>query len=116
MTQSTTTVIFDDGCPTCQVGMDMAEYLDTANTIEFVGMNTDEGKKLITQHGLDMERSAYAIHDGSIMQKAAFMREVFGRSGIRGWLISLPFRIPYFSDRAYDLLARHRKHRTTTKR
>ncbi len=109
-------VVFDDGCPTCTVGMEFAEAHDTEKLLTFVGMNTEEGKSLIEKHKLDMNASAYVLRDdGSHAEKSEMIREVLAHNGPLGFMFSLPFRIPYLSDALYDLLALHRKHVTKTK-
>lgn len=82
--------------------------------MEFIGMNTNEGARLIDEHHLDMSQSAYLIDGTKIEGKAGFMREVFRRGGIIGTLISVPFYIPYLGTLLYRLLAAHRTHVTTT--
>lgn len=107
------TVVFDDKCPTCTVGMNVADALDSHDAVEFVGMNTERGKALIQQHNLDMNASAYAFHaDGTKTEKSRMMRDVLAHNGILGFLLSLPFRIPFVSDKVYSVLALHRKHVT----
>ena len=107
-------VIYDDGCPTCSVGIAFADKLDHTDSMELIGMNTEEGKRIVSDRGLNMTESAYVIDGESISGKAAFMREVFRRGGLIGLLISLPFRVPYFGNVLYRLLALHRKHITRT--
>jgi predicted DCC family thiol-disulfide oxidoreductase YuxK len=107
-------VIYDDGCPTCTVGISLAGTLDHADSMEFIGMNTDAGKHIIAEKGLDMVESAYVIDGERVEGKAAFMREVFSRGGVIGFLISLPFRIPIIGNAIYYLLALHRAHVTKT--
>lgn len=107
-------VIYDDGCPTCTVGISIADKLDHADSMEFIGMNTDAGKRIIAEKDLDMLESAYLIDGDSVAGKAAFMREVFRRGGVFGFLISLPFRIPLLGNALYRLLALHRRHVTKT--
>jgi len=108
-------VVFDDGCPTCTLGKNMSERLDTTHSIEFIGMNTENGKRLITEHGLNMTESAYAIQENTISGKSGMVRRVLAYNGIIGAILSIPFRIPWFSDKLYDLLALHRKHVTTSR-
>ena len=108
-------VIYDDGCPTCTVGVHLAHGMDLREELELIGMNTEEGKRVIVEHGLDMERSAYVIEDGVIGERAHMMRDVLSRAGFIGLLLSLPFRIPYVGNALYDVLALHRKHVTKTK-
>lgn len=111
------TVIFDDGCPTCRVGMEFAQTHGGSESLEFVGMNTEEGKALIEKHQLDMNASAYVVHDdGSRAEKARMMVEIFSRAGFLGLLASLPFRVPIVGDWMYSLLALHRKHVTKTEK
>lgn len=105
-------VIYDDGCPTCTVGISIADKLDHAGSMEFIGMNTEAGKRIIAEKGLDMAESAYVVDGDTVEGKAAFMREVFSRGGIIGFCISLPFRIPVLGNALYRLLALHRKHVT----
>lgn len=107
-------VIYDDGCPTCRVGISLAEKLDREHGMEFVGMNTDAGRAIIAEKKLDMAESAYLVDGDSVAGKAAFMREVFSRGGLIGVLISLPFRVPYVGNALYRLLALHRRHVTKT--
>lgn len=107
-------VIYDDGCPTCTVGISIADRLDHADSMEFIGMNTDAGKQIIAEKGLDMMESAYVVDGDAVAGKAAFMREVFSRGGVVGTLISLPFRIPILGNALYRLLALHRRHVTKT--
>ncbi len=109
-------VVYDDGCPTCTVGKDFAESHDTDGALKFVGMNTEEGKTLIEKHQLDMNASAYVLReDGTRAGKAEMIREVLAHNGPLGFVLSLPFRVPYLSDVLYDLLALHRKHVTKSK-
>jgi predicted DCC family thiol-disulfide oxidoreductase YuxK len=108
-------VIYDDGCPTCTVGMHIAHAIDHNDSLEFIGMNTEEGKRVIQEHGLDMEKSAYVIDGDAISGRAQMMRDVLARGGVIGFLLSLPFRIPLIGNALYDLLALHRKHVTRTK-
>lgn len=107
------TVVYDDDCPTCTVGKDLSASLDHKHTINFVGMNTEEGTSLVQKHQLDMSKSAYALHaDGSKSSKSRMVRDVLARNGLIGAMLSLPFRIPYLGDMLYDVLALHRR-RTT---
>ena len=108
-------VIYDDHCPTCRIGISLADSLDRTGTLEFIGMNTEEGAELVREHSLDMSASAYILDGSKIEGKAAFMRTLFRRGGFLGFLISLPFRIPYVGTTLYSLLARHRAHVTTSK-
>lgn len=108
------TVVYDDGCPTCTVGKNMAERLDHAHAITFVGMNTDAGKALVQQHQLDMDSSAYAISERETLSKAAMVKSVLSHNGFVGMLLSLPFRIPWLGDKLYDVLVLHRNHVTTS--
>lgn len=109
-------VIYDDGCPTCTVGMHLAEGIDRTKSLDFIGMNTDEGQRIIATHQLDMHRSAYVIDGENISGRAEMMREVLSRGGSIGFLLSLPFRVPYLGNALYDLLARHRAHVTKSER
>lgn len=110
-------VIYDDGCPTCTVGMEFAEKHDSDGAFTFVGMNTEEGQALIVKHQLDMSASAYVVHDdGSHAEKARMMVEIFSRAGFLGLLVSLPFRVPILGNWLYGLLALHRKHATKTEK
>lgn len=105
-------VVYDDACPTCTIGKNIAEKLDRHHAVEFVGMHTDEGNRIVTEHALDMERSAYALTENGISQKARMMRAVLAHNGVIGFLVSLPFRIPWLGDRLYELIASHRRHIT----
>lgn len=105
-------VIYDDGCPTCTVGMHLAEGIDHTKSLDFIGMNTEEGRRIISEHKLDMRRSAYVIDGENISGRADMMRKILSHGSIIGFLLSLPFRIPYLSNALYDLLARHRAHVT----
>jgi len=107
------TVVYDDGCPACTVGKNFSEKLDQEKSMEFVGMNSEQGRALIRQHDLDMNASAYAFReDGSKTARSRMMRDVLARNGWLGFLFSLPFRIPLLGDKLYDVLARHRRHTT----
>ena len=107
------TVVFDDACPTCTVGKNFAQAHDKASALDFVGMHSERGQTLIRQHGLNMSDSAFAFHvDGSRTEKSQMIRDVLAHNGVIGFLLGLPFRIPYISDKLYDLLALHRRHRT----
>ncbi len=75
-------------------------------------MNTEEGKKLVTEHSFNMSESAYAIHENTISRKSEMMRDVLAHNGIIGAILSVPFRIPWLGNKLYDLLALHRKHVT----
>ncbi len=109
-------VVFDDGCPTCTVGMEFAEAHDSKKALTFVGMNTEEGKALIEKHQLDMSASAYVVQgDGTRVEKARMMVEVLSHNGLLGFVLSIPFRVPYLSDWLYNMLALHRKHVTKSK-
>ncbi len=109
-------VVFDDGCPTCTVGMEFAEAHDSKKALTFVGMNTEEGKALIEKNQLDMNASAYVLHeDGTRVEKARMMVEVLSHNGLLGFLLSIPFRMPYVSDWLYNVLTLHRKHVTKSK-
>lgn len=106
-------VVFDDRCPTCATGKRFAESFDQDKRIDFVGMNTERGKALIQERGLDMGRSAYALHaDGSTAEKSHMVRDVLARNGLVGFFLSLPFRIPHIGDTLYTVLALHRRHTT----
>lgn len=109
-------VIYDDGCPTCTLGVHFAEGIDLRKELEFVGMNTTEGQRVISEHGLDMKKSAYVIENGAVSERAHMMRDVLARGGFIGLLLGLPFRVPYLGNALYDLLALHRRHVTRTKR
>lgn len=110
-------VVYDDGCPTCTVGMEFAKKLDGEEVLEFVGMNTEKGGELVRTHGLDMNASAYVLHsDGSRTEKAKMMVEVLSHTGGLGFLLGLPFRVPFFGERLYYLLTLHRKHVTKSKK
>ena len=108
-------VVFDDGCPTCTLGKNMSERLDTTHSIEFIGMNTEHGKRLITANGLNMTESAYAIQENTISGKSEMARRVLAHNGIIGAILSIPFRIPWLSDKFYDVLALHRRHVATSR-
>lgn len=108
-------VIYDDGCPTCTVGKNAAERLDTNRSIEFIGMNTEHGKQLIAEHDLNMNESAYALDKNGISKRSAMVRRVLARGGAVGAILSAPFRIPWLSDKLYDVLALHRRHITTSR-
>jgi len=108
-------VIYDDKCPTCTVGMHLAEGIDHTQSLDFIGMNTEEGQRIIAEHTLDMRRSAYVIDGKNIFGRADMMREVLSHGSIVGFLLSLPFRVPYLGNALYDLLARHRAHVTRSK-
>lgn len=111
------TVVYDDGCPVCTVGKNTANALDREDAVDFVGMNTERGKTFIAQHNLDMNASAYALHeDGRITEKSQMVRDVLEHNGILGYLSSLPFRVPYFNDTLYDFLAWTRWHATKSKK
>ena len=111
------TVVFDDKCPMCKVGMDVSGALDQEDSIDFVGMNTERGKAMIQRHGLDMNKSAYAFHmDGTMTEKSHMMRDILSRNGTLGFLMSLPFRVPYFGEVLYKLLATIRWHITSSPR
>ena len=107
------TVIFDDECSLCTAGRNFASKFDRNKTIQFIGMNTERGKELIDRHHLDMNQSAYAFReDGSRAEKSYMVRDVLAQNGLVGFLLSLPFRIPYVSDKLYDFLAQIRWHTT----
>jgi predicted DCC family thiol-disulfide oxidoreductase YuxK len=110
------TVVFDDGCPMCTVGMNVADSLDGKDAVEFVGMNTERGKTLVQEHKLDMNASAYAFRaDGTRTEKSQMMRDVLANNGVLGFIMSLPFRIPYLNDILYRILAWTRWHITKSK-
>lgn len=104
------TVVYDDDCPTCTVGKNISEKLDKKQAIDFVGMNTERGRTLAHEHNLDVRASAYAIKDGVVAGKSQMVRTVLAHNGILGFLVSLPFRIPWLGDRLYELIVRHRSH------
>jgi predicted DCC family thiol-disulfide oxidoreductase YuxK len=107
------TVVYDDGCPTCTVGVEFAKKLDGKEALEFVGMNTEKGKQLVQENGLDMNASAYVLHsDGSRTEKARMMVEVLSHNGLIGFVLSLPFRVPVVGELLYYLLTLHRRHLT----
>jgi predicted DCC family thiol-disulfide oxidoreductase YuxK len=110
------TLVYDDGCPTCTVGVTIAKKLDKNGSLILVGMNTEEGRELVHKHGLDMNSSAYALSEnGSITAKAQMAKDVLANKGLGGFLLSLPFRLPSpIADRLYWLLAQHRRHTTKT--
>lgn len=111
------TVVFDDKCPTCTVGVNASAALDTDKTVEFVGMNTERGQAMVKEHNLDMNASAYAFRaDGSRAEKAQMMRDVLAHNGIAGFFLSLPFRIPFFGDMLYEFLAWTRWHLTKSRK
>ena len=93
--------------------MDVAGALDNDKAVDFVGMNSERGKTLIEQHGLDMNQSAYAFNsDGTRSEKSHFMRDVLAHGGSVGFILSLPFRVPILGDLLYSLLATIRYHIT----
>ncbi len=108
-------VVYDDGCPTCTVGMEFAKKLDGEQALEFVGMNSEKGKELVRANGLDMNASAYVLHNGSKTGKAKMMVEILSHNGLFGFVLSLPFRLPVVGEWLYYLLTLHRKHVTKTK-
>jgi|GEM_PF-3080840 len=108
-------VIYDDSCPTCTVGMHVAHGIDRHQELEFIGMNTDEGQRMIDEHSLNMEKSVYVIDGETISERARMMRDVLARGGVIGFFLSLPFRIPFVGNMIYDILTLHRKHVTKTK-
>ena len=111
------TVVFDDGCPMCTVGMNVSDALDTERSIDFVGMNTERGKTLIKENELDMNASAYVFHpDGTKSEKSHMMRDILARNGFIGFILSLPFRVPYLNDALYKLLALIRWYITSSQR
>lgn len=111
------TVVYDDGCPMCTVGMHVGNALDKKKDVEFVGMNTERGKNLIQEHRLDMNATAYAFHaDGTASEKAQMILDVLARNGIFGFILSLPFRIPYVGNALYEVLAFIRWHITSSAR
>lgn len=93
----------------------MSERLDTTHSIEFIGMNTEHGERLITEHSLNMTESAYAIQENAISKKSEMVRRVLAYNGIIGAILSIPFRIPWLSDKLYDVLALHRRHVTASR-
>ena len=100
------TVVFDDGCPLCTAGKNVAKALDKSEAVDFVGMNTERVRALIEEHRLDMNTSAYALRaDGLKTEKSRMMRDVLRHNGLVGFLLSVPFRLPYLGDKLYDLLA-----------
>ncbi len=103
-------VVYDDGCPACTVGKKLSERLDAKKNLDFVGMNTERGKGLVQTHDLNMHASAYLIEGAVVSDKAKMMRDVLAHNGPIGFLMSLPFRIPWFGDRLYELIALHRSH------
>lgn len=115
--QKKVTLVYDDGCPTCTVGVNVAKKLDRDGDLTLVGMNTDAGRELVHKHSLDMNASAYAIaQDGTISAKAQMAKDVLAGKGLGGFLLSLPFRLPRpMADAIYKLLALHRRHTTKTR-
>lgn len=110
------TVVYDDKCPMCTVGMNVVDALDDASAIDLVGMNSERGRELVAEHGLDMNASAYAIRtDGTRSEKVAFMRDILSHNGAIGSILSLPFRLPFVGNALYDLLAFIRYHTTASK-
>ncbi len=73
-------------------------------------MNTEHGKQLISEHGLNMSESAYSIEGNTSAAKSAMVKQVLAHNGIVGVIVSLPFRIPWLGDKLYDLIASHRAH------
>lgn len=111
------TVVFDDGCPMCTVGMNVADALDKTDSIEFIGMNTDRGKDLILKHNLDMNKSAYAFRaDGAVTEKSHMLRDVLMFNGPVGFFLSLPLRVPYLNNCLYGILAWIRWHVTKSRK
>ncbi|HWO07637.1 MAG TPA: DCC1-like thiol-disulfide oxidoreductase family protein [Candidatus Paceibacterota bacterium] len=104
-------VIYDDDCPVCTVGKNASERLDTEKHLEFVGMNTSRGRELVRTRNLDIHTSAYYIDGEYVTEKARMMRDVLAHNGVVGFVASLPFRIPWFGDRLYELISRHQEHR-----
>lgn len=111
------TVVYDDKCPMCSVGMNVADSLDKKEVVDFVGMNTDRGRALIQEHKLDMNKSAYVFReDGTRTEKSRMIRDILEHNGFLGFLMSLPFRIPYLNDVLYNILAWTRWHITKSER
>lgn len=108
-------VIYDDGCAACTVGKNFAQRFDHRYAIKFVGMNTEEGRHLMSAFRLNMDQSAYAVKGGLILNKRQMMCEVLDHDGLIGFIVSIPFRIPYLGDILYDFLAACRNRITTSK-
>jgi predicted DCC family thiol-disulfide oxidoreductase YuxK len=115
-------VVFDDKCPACTVGMEFAESHDADSALKFVGINTEEGKMLIKKHDLDVNASAYVLHeDGSRAEKSAMMAEILSHNGFLGMVLSLPFRVPivgnwlYYVFRFAGSVTRYFMHGTTNR-
>lgn len=105
------TVVYDNSCRSCTVARSFGEKLDTSGTIEYVGMHTDKGRELVAKHGLDMEKSAYAIaEDGSIASHAKMIHAVLNSSGFFGQILSRLLHIfpESLANRLYDFASRHR--------
>jgi predicted DCC family thiol-disulfide oxidoreductase YuxK len=107
-------VLYDDCCAACTVGKNFAQRFDHRYAIKFVGMSTEEGKRLMTAFRLDTNQSAYAVKGGLILNKRQMMCEVLSHDGLIGSIVSIPFRIPYLGDWLYDLLAVCRSRITTS--
>ncbi len=108
-------LIFDDGCKVCSLGVRSAATLTKDDDVRYVGMSTEEGKGYVQKHALDMNASAYLIHaDGTVQEKEAMAAAVLRRGGPLGYVLSLPFRIPYVSRFLYNVLAWVRFHTTKT--
>ena len=106
-----TTVIYDDRCATCSVARSVGETLDSSGNIDFVGMNTEHGKDLIRIHGLDMEKSAYAIsEDGAVVEKADMLQTVLSRTNLLGRILASCINALPRSATAkiYEFVAKHR--------
>ncbi len=108
------TIIYDNTCTTCNIARAIGETLDTEDNLDFVGMETPRGKGLVHEHGLAMEKSAYAIKsNGNISKKAEMVHTVLSSTNFLGRAIAsclkaLPQKT---AERVYEFAAKHRDHR-----
>lgn len=105
-------IVFDGVCVLCNGWVSLLLRHDREGRYRFAAMQSDRGRKLLAQHGLDPDdpQSFLLIdHAGTWMDTDAIRRVLTGLGGIWHGLAMLLGVVPGpLRDRAYRLTARNR--------
>jgi predicted DCC family thiol-disulfide oxidoreductase YuxK len=102
------TLVYDGTCKTCRIMKSAADT--TTSGYNFVDSESEEGKKIITENNLDIEKSAYLIDQGRVVSHSDMALEVVHDVRFIGPLLARVIRIVPSErrDRMYEWLVRHR--------
>ena len=101
-------LIYDGSCATCRV-MKNAAY-KTVSNYDFVDSTSTEGKRLIAENSLDIEKSAYVLDSGKVLSRSDMALEVIGDIRFIGPIFAGVGRIVprAWRDGMYGWVVRHR--------